>query len=149
MEKPLGERHTMVMWHLVGGGYSATFTPTQPISTYTTYEVLYNNQPGKLSFYAAGVNVYNVNNFFTPHEAQVYGETHSFRSQMPGGHHSAGEYEDFFSSNYWMGSGWHTFLPGAQIFDDDQTGAGMGLYFGHTNPSSGGNLSIWDWDCQY
>jgi hypothetical protein len=147
MQWASGARHTMVMWHNPGGGYSYTYTdPPKAVNTYSSYEVLYNNTPGYLTFYVAGTNVYSVANFFVPSEAQVYGETHSFHSQMPGGHQSSLYYEDFLSSQYWLGS-WKTFLPGAQIYDVDQNGYSESLYFGHTNPSSGGNLSIWDWDC--
>jgi hypothetical protein len=54
-------------------------------------------------------------------------------------------YEDFFSSNYWLGT-WRPFAPNAQIFADDKNGVTI-PNFGHTNPTTGANLSIWDRAC--
>lgn len=141
-----GLRKTMVMIHSVGGPYSEAFTDTpKPINTYTYYQVLYNNTPGYVTFWVAGTKVFSWPNWFVPNEAQVYGETHSFRSQMPGGYQSSLYYEDFFNSNYWLGT-WRPFAPNAQIFADDKNGVTI-PNFGHTNPTTGANLSIWDRAC--
>lgn len=146
VEFPYGVRHTMLMWHSVGGGFSATYAdPPKALKTYTNYEIF--RSGGNFNFYVAGSYQYSTPALFTPTEAQIYGETQSFRSQMPGGHASSYDYEDLFGSQYFTNA-WHYFMPGATVHTVDQNGYDYSLYFGHTAPS-GGNLSIWDWDCQH
>jgi hypothetical protein len=146
VEMPGSVRHTMFMWWKSDTGYQETYAdPPQALKTYTQYQVTAGG--GNFNFQVGGYTKYSIPTWFTPTEAQVSGETHSFRSQMPGGHYSSYDYEDLFGSQY-LTNGWHYFMPGATTFAVDQYGNGQSLYFGHTTPS-GGNISIWDWDCQH
>jgi hypothetical protein len=145
-----GERHTFFQTHAVGQSPLTYFdAPTYPVNTYVYYDTLEDYYPGYISFRVAGVNFEKIPDWFWPTEAQVSGETLSLADQMPGGYHSAGTYEDLFDSSYYLNFAWHGFLPGAQIFNMNQGGGDESSHFGHTNPASGNNLSIWDKACPY
>lgn len=78
-----GERHTMEQWKKVGEPPHSRFVdPPQPVGGATYYTVLFNYRPGTFSFMVAGKDL-RVPAWFTP--TQVYAETLSLASQMPGG----------------------------------------------------------------
>ncbi len=46
-----------------------------------------------------------------------------------------------------MNGAWHSFMRGATINVNDIRGRDDSRFFGHTNPVSGGDLSVWDLAC--
>jgi hypothetical protein len=159
VEFPYGARHTMIQWYHVGDANPSTryWDPPKSVNTYTYYDVLYNNRPGVFSFVVGGVDLgssYDISAWFTPTEAQAYGETLSLADQMPGGYTSSADYEDLFDSSYWQGGAWHGFsvYPGSPttIHNNDIYGNSDSGYFSHTNPpSTSNNISIWDLACPH
>lgn len=143
-----GERHTMEQWKKVGEPPQTRFVdPPQPVNTYSYYDVLFNYRPGAFSFMVGGKDLHDdLRAWFTPTQAQIYAETLSLASQMPGGGDPS-SHEDLLDSSYYMHGAWRSFMPGAVIHVNDLRGRDDSRYFGHTDPVSGGDLSVWDRAC--
>ena len=143
-----GERHTMEQWKKVGEVPLSRFVdPPQPANTYSYYDVLFNHRSGNFSFMVGGRDLHDdLPAWFRPTRAEVYAETLSLASQMPGGRDPSFR-EDLLDSSYYMNGAWHSFMPGATINVNDIRGHDNSRYFGHTNPVSGGDLSVWDLAC--
>ena len=143
-----GERHTMEQWKKVGEPPLSRFVdPPQASNTYSYYDVLYNYRKGNFTFMVGGRDLHDdLPAWFIPTRAEVYAETLSLASQMPGGR-DPGSRQDLLDSSYYMNGAWHSFMPGATINVNDIRGRDDSQYFGHSSPLSGGDLSIWDTAC--
>jgi len=109
--------------------------------------VQFANRKGNFTFMVGGRDLHDdLPAWFTPTRAEVYAETLSLASQMPGGR-DPGSRQDLLDSSYYMNGAWHSFMPAATINVNDIRGRDDSQYFGHTSPLSGGDLSIWDTAC--
>jgi len=87
------------------GRFRAHTWPPLPLGTYTEYRTLYRNTAGAFRFQVnrSTVATITTNPTFVPTQAQIYGETHTLASQMPGGR-TATEVFDNANISYWTGS---------------------------------------------
>jgi len=72
------------------------------------FTVLYNNEPGKFTFYYKGVrlNINNANVTFVPNSGMTAGEIKTLASQMPG---SQTDHVWMIDTNIWYNGAWRPF----------------------------------------
>jgi hypothetical protein len=103
----------------------------------TAYRINY-TPPDTYDFLIDGMWVSQWHGQFSPGTYQMFGETHDFVDQMPGG---VNTHEVFSSSKYYTGSGHTSHTQTAGITNND-----LPLQWGGTHPSSG-RYEIWDKPC--
>ena len=106
-EYPGDVRNTFVQWTVGPGQYITPHLPAaEPVNAYTYYTVLWNYEPGKFTFYAAGRRLEGVNASFTPNQGENFGEIKTLASQMPGGYSNP---EYFSDTHVWYANAWRNF----------------------------------------
>jgi hypothetical protein len=83
LKNPNGARFRFLE-HNNGGSFQRTTFSPYALNTDTVYEVFRNTTTGRIEYYTNGVLLTTTAAFFTPTEAEFYGETHNEASQMPG-----------------------------------------------------------------
>jgi hypothetical protein len=135
LEYPGGDRRTFVQWTKSGDFFEEHYV-AQPVNTFTTYTVLWNNTPGKFTFRVNGSTIDTEDAGFAPNEGQLYGEIHSLWDQMPG---ALNNHENFYNSHIYFGTnGWHNFNG-----SNHNTGSN---YFGNSRHNDT-DTDIWDKAC--
>lgn len=120
-------------WVSPSNNYFKWFT-SQPVGNSVWYEVLY-EAPTTWNFFIGGTYVWGASGSFTSDQYQIFGETHDYVDQMPGG---TASHVVFLNSNYFTGSG-HTAHYVASIIHTDPQ-------FGVSHPSTA-RYEIWDGAC--
>ena len=143
-------------------GYTGTRTfnrqvySAQPINSISTVEVSWSasrSQPYEYflnGIYAGGDN--DSFTSFTPAEAQIYGETYSTATQMPGGYSGASHYQSWQNERVWYpvtpGGNWHYFNENFDTAVADDVNSNYFGQYNYPNPPLDSQY-IWDRACPY
>ncbi len=104
------KRHVFVQW-TVNGSWNLPIRFNQDagdVGVLWEYKVLYNNTPGKFTFFYKGALLpVDANAGWVPNQGTMAGEIKSLASQMPGGTN----YGDMWmaGSNIWYSGSWHAY----------------------------------------
>jgi hypothetical protein len=136
-EKPYGERHTFVQWGSSTGWATYYWAPKQT-GGWTYYTTLWDPARSVFTYHVDGAQYWESLAHFQPSNAQIYGETNSLATQMPGGYNA---HEIFWDSNVYL-NGWRPF-QGIPYIE-----SGNSAYFGLIqNQSYPKVIEIWDKYC--
>lgn len=129
-------------WQVYRSGWSQPVThmtsPGQPVGSYHTYTVLYNNTPGQFTFWIDSNHAYgSYSAVFTPNTGITAGESHTLASQIPGATQLP---EGFSNTHIYYNTAWQTFA-GYLLFNSG--GSNLGL-----NVNSMTDINTWDNACQ-
>jgi hypothetical protein len=111
-ERAFSQRYTFVEWGKDNGaeGYTDEYFSSDPINSYSEYKVTFHPNTDEYYFYDNGTQKWDqtVSYDTAPSQAQVYDETHTKASQMPGG---TGNNNYMNSGNFFYPAGtsgsWH------------------------------------------
>jgi hypothetical protein len=129
------KRESGLEFYLSGSQNYFEWFGSKSIGHSTWYEILY-EAPSTFNFFIDGSHVATYTGTLTPAEYQVFGETHDWVDQMPGG---TGTHVVFNNTNYFTGSGHTAHLSTSSITSD-------WTRYGHSGPSSG-KYQIWEAVC--
>lgn len=137
-------RNTFAEWTTSGTNFTDQFSSAFPINSTQRYTVLY--QPGNTNPYVLEVNggaYYYVPHYFTPNDAQIFAETHTAASQIPGGTaDNTTETPLVSDAHVWPTAGssssWQNFDGATQV---------AGASWGRISPAPGSTANSWrTWD---
>ncbi len=123
------------------------FLSPMPAGSYIYYTAFYNHAVGSHVFtfqvnnqdVTVDGSLVKIEGGFTPTSAQIFGETHTLASQMPGDLHSGQGEEGFFNSSVFLSGAWQWFSGTPAATDSYELTDGP--------YSSGSLLYIYDRDC--
>lgn len=112
---------------------------TEPTGVGIWYQVQYETSSMVYDFYygPSKIHIWSASQYgsFVPGQYQIFGETHDWADQMPGG---TGKHVTLNNSNYWTGANHTAHLVTTPINTEQ--------YYGVSNPSTS-NYQIWDKSC--
>lgn len=134
-----GQRRSFSEWVVTANGSRQVLHaeyPAWPVGNWTLYEVYWDPNTQRLQHYINGNLVQSHIRYFTMRRADISGETHEYRSQMPGGFN----YHEQLSGSYVadLGGGLYTFNGILNITDGSIHDRAQG---------SSTRLDIWDKAC--
>ena len=134
---PWGDQHTFYEYTDTSGGsfIKHDITP-EGIGTSSYYTVLYDPNQNIFTFQVQGVTIATAPSTFVPNEAQIFGETHTLASQVPGG---AFNPEVFADSQIYVTGAWQAFSG-----VDASTNP-----YGQISDVSNTQRKIWDTQCGF
>jgi hypothetical protein len=112
LEVPGGIRYTFDEVNVTGGSFTDQYFPPFAINSTHQYKVTYdpNNTLNHYSVYVDGVLYSRLADATTPNDAQIFAETHTAASQIPGGKDNEAEVaEASVYPNAGPGNGWANF----------------------------------------
>jgi hypothetical protein len=112
---------------------------SEPVGTFTRYAIYYNTSNGEYVFHIDGNIVDAWTGPFNPDRYWMFGETHDWADQMPGGTNT---HEVFKEAYYYTGSSLNQHTQTAPI----TISSNKPVQWGATNPSAG-RYEIWDKVC--
>jgi hypothetical protein len=110
--------------------------PAQPVGNWTLYEVYWDPNTQRIQHWINANLVQSHRRFFTMRRADIYGETHELRSQMPGGYNFHEQFTESYVAN--LADDIYEFLGTVDIEDPSIHDAAVG---------SSTRLDIWDKAC--
>lgn len=126
-------REVFVEFYLSSSQNYFQFWTAKSLGSSTWYEILYGS-PSTWNFFVAGTHYKTFTGTFTPSQYQVFGETHDYADQMPGG---TSNHVTFTNTQYFTGSGTtHWVTSSIQAVSP----------YGGSHPSTG-RYDIWDTKC--